>query len=48
MPGGGLRYVRDAIGVDTVVVNGVVAFHEGAYLTAQSGVICAAAGGPQA
>ena len=48
MPGGGLRYVRDAIGVDTVVVNGVVAFHEGAYQTAQSGVICAAAGGPQA
>ena len=41
MPGGGLRYVRDAVGVDTVVVNGVVAYHNGAYQAAQSGVICA-------
>ena len=41
MPGDGLRYVRDSIGVDTVVVNGQVAWAKGAYSGAASGDICA-------
>jgi N-acyl-D-aspartate/D-glutamate deacylase len=41
VPGGGLRYVRDAIGVDTVLVNGQVAYAEGAYTAARAGAICA-------
>ena len=40
MPGDGMRYVRDAIGVDTVVVNGQVAYASGAYTDSASGVIC--------
>lgn len=40
MPGEGLRYVRDAVGVDTVLVNGVVAYEQGRYTDAKSGVIC--------
>src|SRR5690606_38000434 len=40
MPGGGLRYVRSAIGVDTVLVNGEVAFADGAYTDARAGRIC--------
>jgi N-acyl-D-aspartate/D-glutamate deacylase len=40
MPGDGMRYTRDAIGVDTVVVNGKVAFADGKYTDAKSGVIC--------
>jgi N-acyl-D-amino-acid deacylase len=40
VPGGGLRYVRDAIGVDTVLVNGVVAYADGAYTAARAGAIC--------
>lgn len=39
VPGGGLRYVRDAVGVDTVVVNGAVAFEAGDYTDAHSGRI---------
>ena len=41
MPGDGMRYVRDSIGIDTVVVNGVVAWSKGAYTDAAAGVICA-------
>ena len=40
MPGGGLRYIRSAIGVDTVLVNGEVAFADGAYTDARAGRIC--------
>ncbi len=40
MPGDGMRYVRDSIGVDTVVVNGEVAWSKGAYTSSRSGVIC--------
>ena len=40
MPGGGMRYTRDSTGVDTVVVNGQVAYADGAYTDARSGVIC--------
>ena len=40
MPGDGMRYVRDSIGIDTVVVNGEVAWSGGAYTNSQSGVIC--------
>ncbi len=40
MPGGGMRYVRDAIGIDTVIVNGAVAWTAGRYTDAKSGAIC--------
>jgi N-acyl-D-aspartate/D-glutamate deacylase len=40
MPGEGMRYVRDALGVEAVVVNGQVAWEGGAYTDAKSGVIC--------
>jgi N-acyl-D-aspartate/D-glutamate deacylase len=40
MPGDGMRYTRDAIGVDTVIVNGEVAWTAGAYTDAAAGVIC--------
>jgi N-acyl-D-amino-acid deacylase len=39
MPGEGMRYVRDATGVDTVIVNGAVAWAKGAYTGAQTGMI---------
>jgi N-acyl-D-aspartate/D-glutamate deacylase len=40
MPGDGMRYVRRSIGVRTVVVNGEVAWADGAYTDAQAGQIC--------
>lgn len=40
MPGDGMRYVRAARGVDTVLVNGQVAYAKGAYTDARSGVVC--------
>ncbi|MET0274065.1 MAG: amidohydrolase family protein, partial [Phenylobacterium sp.] len=40
MPGEGLRYIRDSVGIDTVVVNGEVAWRHGAYSGSQSGAIC--------
>lgn len=40
MPGDGMRYVRDATGIDTVLVNGEVAYAKGAYTTARAGVVC--------
>jgi len=40
MPGEGMRYVREAKGIDTVLVNGEVAYADGAYTDAQAGVIC--------
>jgi N-acyl-D-aspartate/D-glutamate deacylase len=40
MPGRGMRYVRDSIGVDTVVVNGAVAYRDGEYTSARTGTIC--------
>ncbi|HLY80272.1 MAG TPA: amidohydrolase family protein [Caulobacteraceae bacterium] len=44
MPGDGMRYVRDAIGVEAVLVNGEVAWTQGAYTEARAGVICELAG----
>jgi N-acyl-D-aspartate/D-glutamate deacylase len=41
MPGDGMRYVRDARGVDAVLVNGRVAYAHGAYTDAKAGVVCA-------
>jgi len=38
MPGDGMRYTRDAVGVDTVLVNGQVAYADGAYTDAKAGV----------
>jgi len=40
MPGKGMRYVRGSVGVDTVVVNGAVAYRDGAYTDSRSGSIC--------
>jgi N-acyl-D-amino-acid deacylase len=40
MPGDGMRYVRGSIGVDTVVVNGEIAWANGAYTDAKAGEIC--------
>jgi hypothetical protein len=40
MPGGGMRYVRSASGVDTVVVNGEVVYtRDGGYTDARPGVV---------
>jgi N-acyl-D-aspartate/D-glutamate deacylase len=39
MPGEGMRYIRAATGIDTVVVNGVVAYTGGAYTDARSGAV---------
>jgi N-acyl-D-aspartate/D-glutamate deacylase len=40
MPGDGMRYVRAARGVETVLVNGEVAYAEGRYTDSRSGVVC--------
>jgi N-acyl-D-amino-acid deacylase len=40
MPGVGMRYVRAAIGIDTVLVNGEVAYTAGAYTQARAGLVC--------
>ena len=40
MPGDGMRYTRAAIGVETVIVNGRVAYADGKYTDAKAGVIC--------
>lgn len=40
MPGDGMRYVRAARGIDTVLVNGEVAYAGGVYTSARSGIIC--------
>jgi N-acyl-D-aspartate/D-glutamate deacylase len=40
MPGDGMRYVRDSVGIDTVVVNGEVAWAKGDYTGSASGEIC--------
>jgi N-acyl-D-aspartate/D-glutamate deacylase len=40
MPGGGMRYVRGAHGIETVLVNGEVAYAAGAYTDARSGRVC--------
>lgn len=40
MPGDGMRYVREATGIDTVLVNGQIAYAKGAYQPVKSGVIC--------
>lgn len=43
MPGGGMRYVRSARGVDTVIVNGEIAWSDaGGYTDSRSGVIASA------
>jgi N-acyl-D-amino-acid deacylase len=40
MPGDGMRYVRAANGIDTVLVNGEVAYADGAYTEARAGAVC--------
>jgi N-acyl-D-amino-acid deacylase len=40
MPGKGMRYVRDAVGIDAVLVSGEVAWAGGQYADARSGVFC--------
>jgi N-acyl-D-amino-acid deacylase len=39
MPGEGMRYVRDGIGIDAVLVNGEVAYAGGKYTDAKPGVV---------
>ena len=41
MPGEGMRYVRDGIGVDAVLVNGQVAYAGGQYTDATAGAVLA-------
>ncbi len=40
MPGAGMRYVRDSIGVDTVVVNGAIAYKDSEYKDSRTGTVC--------
>ena len=40
MPGHGMRYVRNSVGVDTVVVNGEIAYRDNDYTKARSGTVC--------
>jgi len=40
MPGHGMRYVRNSIGIDTVVVNGEIAYRDAAYTGSRSGSVC--------
>jgi N-acyl-D-aspartate/D-glutamate deacylase len=40
MPGDGMRYVRGASGIDAVLVNGQVAWRDGAYTDARAGLVC--------
>ena len=40
MPGDGMRYVRGAVGVEAVIVNGKLAWRDGAYIEARAGVVC--------
>ena len=40
VPGDGMRYVRSSIGVQAVLVNGEVAWADGAYTDARAGAIC--------
>jgi N-acyl-D-aspartate/D-glutamate deacylase len=42
MPGDGMRYIRRSQGVHTVVVNGAIAYAQGQYTDARSGVVCTA------
>ncbi|MGH6955464.1 MAG: hypothetical protein ACREEW_02220, partial [Caulobacteraceae bacterium] len=41
MPGEGMRYVRDSVGVGAVVVAGEVAWESGRYTGSKSGAVCA-------
>ncbi|ATE64724.1 N-acyl-D-amino-acid deacylase family protein [Rhizorhabdus dicambivorans] len=40
VPGNGMRYVRTATGIDTVLVNGEIAYTGGNYTDAHAGVVC--------
>jgi N-acyl-D-aspartate/D-glutamate deacylase len=45
MPESGMRYVRSASGIDTVIVNGQLAWsHDGGYTEARAGVVANADG----
>ncbi|MBX3707885.1 MAG: amidohydrolase family protein [Pseudomonadales bacterium] len=39
VPGGGMRYVRDSVGVDAVFVNGALAYDRDGYKSAHSGAV---------
>jgi N-acyl-D-aspartate/D-glutamate deacylase len=41
MPGEGMRYTRDSVGVDAVLVNGEVAWRDGKYTDSNTGAVCA-------
>ena len=40
MPGDGMRYVRGATGISAVLVNGQIAWRDGAYTDARAGMVC--------
>lgn len=40
MPGEGMRYVRGATGISAVLVNGQIAWRDGAYTDARAGMVC--------
>jgi N-acyl-D-aspartate/D-glutamate deacylase len=41
MPGEGMRYTRDSVGIDAVLVNGEVAWRDGKYTDSKTGAVCA-------
>ena len=44
MPGAGMRYTRDSVGVEAVLVNGELAWTPAGYTHAKAGRICEMAG----
>ena len=36
----GMRYVRNGVGVDTVIVNGEIAYRNDAYTESRTGIVC--------
>jgi len=41
VPGDAMRYIRSSVGIDTVLVNGAIAYEAGQYTDARAGMICA-------
>ena len=39
VPGGGMRYIRDSVGVEAVFVNGALAWDRAGYKDARSGAV---------
>ena len=43
VPGDGCRYLRDGVGIDTVIVGGEIAYRDGEYTDSTNGAIASAA-----